>query len=221
MRPKCEIYTPKRDDEHPSPLYIGVSPLPPPPPLPPPRAPPLHIATLHQRDNSPMSLIHLAGPGNCCYLHWIRHYIYQILAGLYQSHQLLTHFMLVQIFIGSFMFIHSAPTRASFDTRDPLQWHLVCQAFLSIAFAFRGYRVFSCDVSGNWALSSRKRFLLFRRKNRVTDHMSENRHLVPYGTLHSIYQALVQPHFNYCNIVWGNCGVTLQDKPPAKTTKQS
>ena len=28
------------------------------------------------------------------------------------------------------------------------------------------------------------------------------RHLVPYGTLHSIYQALVQPHFNYCNIVW-------------------
>ena len=38
------------------------------------------------------------------------------------------------------------------------------------------------------------------------------RHLVPYGTLHSIYQALVQPHFNYCNIVWGNCGVTLQDK---------
>ena len=23
---------------------------------------------------------------------------------------------------------------------------------------------------------------------------------------------IVQPHFNYCNIVWGNCGVTLQDK---------
>ena len=42
--------------------------------------------------------------------------------------------------------------------------------------------------------------------------MSENRHLVPHGTLRSIYQALVQPHFNYCNIVWGNCGVTLQDK---------
>ena len=38
------------------------------------------------------------------------------------------------------------------------------------------------------------------------------RHLFPYGTLHFIYQALVQPHFNYCNIVWGNCGVTLQDK---------
>ena len=39
-------------------------------------------------------------------------------------------------------------------------------------------------------------------------------HLVPYGALLSIYQALaiVRPHFNYCNIVWGNCGVTLQDK---------
>ena len=38
------------------------------------------------------------------------------------------------------------------------------------------------------------------------------RHLVPYMASHSIYQALVQPHFNYCNIVWGYCGVTLQDK---------
>ena len=67
--------------------------------------------------------------------------------------------------------------------------------------AFRGYRAFSCDLSGNSALLSLKRFLLFRRKNKVIDHVSENRHLVPYGTLHSIYQALVQPHFNYCNIV--------------------
>ena len=55
-------------------------------------------------------------------------------------------------------------------------------------------------------------FSFVSKKNKVTDHVSENRHLVPYGTLHSIYQALVQPHFNYCNIVWGNCGVTLQDK---------
>ena len=39
------------------------------------------------------------------------------------------------------------------------------------------------------------------------------RHLVPYGTLHSIYKALAQPDFNYCNIVWGNCGVTLKDNP--------
>ena len=101
---------------------------------------------------------------------------------------------------------------APFDTRDPLPWQLVCHAFLLITLAFRGYSVFSCDVSGNWALLSLKRFLLFRRKNKVTDYVSENRHLVPYGTLHSIYQALVQPHFNYCNIVWGNCGVTLQDK---------
>ena len=42
--------------------------------------------------------------------------------------------------------------------------------------------------------------------------MSENRHLVPYGTLRSIYQALLQPHFNCCNIVLANSGVTLRDK---------
>ena len=36
--------------------------------------------------------------------------------------------------------------------------------------------------------------------------------LVPQATLHLIYQALIQPHFDYCNIVWGHCGITLQDK---------
>ena len=38
------------------------------------------------------------------------------------------------------------------------------------------------------------------------------RHLVPQETLQLIYQALIQPHFDYCNIVWGNCGITLRNK---------
>ena len=38
------------------------------------------------------------------------------------------------------------------------------------------------------------------------------RHFVPQATLHLIYQAIIQPHFDYCNVVWGNCGITLQNK---------
>ena len=38
------------------------------------------------------------------------------------------------------------------------------------------------------------------------------RHLVPQATLQNIFSALVQPHLDYCNVVWGNCGVTLQQK---------
>ena len=38
------------------------------------------------------------------------------------------------------------------------------------------------------------------------------RHLVPNATLKIIYQSLVQSHFDYCNVVLGNCGVTLQNK---------
>ena len=38
------------------------------------------------------------------------------------------------------------------------------------------------------------------------------RHLVPQATLQLIYQALIQPYFDYCNIVWGNCGITLRNK---------
>ena len=38
------------------------------------------------------------------------------------------------------------------------------------------------------------------------------RHFVPQATLHLIYQALMKPHFDYCNIVWGYCGITLVNK---------
>ncbi|XP_073237512.1 uncharacterized protein [Porites lutea] len=38
------------------------------------------------------------------------------------------------------------------------------------------------------------------------------RHLVTQATLQLIYQALIQSHFDYCNIVWGNRGITLRNK---------
>jgi len=38
------------------------------------------------------------------------------------------------------------------------------------------------------------------------------RHLVLQATLHLIYQALIQPHFDYCNTVWENCGITFRNK---------
>ena len=37
-------------------------------------------------------------------------------------------------------------------------------------------------------------------------------HLVPQATLQLIYLALIHPHFNYCNTVLGNCGITLRNK---------
>ena len=38
------------------------------------------------------------------------------------------------------------------------------------------------------------------------------RQFVPPATLHLIYKALIQPHFDYCNVVWGSCGAKLADK---------
>ena len=35
---------------------------------------------------------------------------------------------------------------------------------------------------------------------------------VPPATLHNIYHGLVQSHFDYCSIVWGNCAKILSDK---------
>ena len=38
------------------------------------------------------------------------------------------------------------------------------------------------------------------------------RYFVPTPTRHRIYNALIQSQFDYCNIVWGNCGKTLFDR---------
>ena len=38
------------------------------------------------------------------------------------------------------------------------------------------------------------------------------RPFVPFTTLQYIYNSLVQPHFNYCCIVWDNCNKTYADK---------
>ena len=38
------------------------------------------------------------------------------------------------------------------------------------------------------------------------------RKFISPATLHLIYKALIQLHFDYCNVVWGNRGVKLADK---------
>ena len=38
------------------------------------------------------------------------------------------------------------------------------------------------------------------------------RPFVPHRTLRFIYNSLVKPHFDYCNVVWGNCNKTLANK---------
>ena len=38
------------------------------------------------------------------------------------------------------------------------------------------------------------------------------RQFVPPATLHLIYKSLIQPLFDYCNVVWGSCGIKLADK---------
>ena len=37
-------------------------------------------------------------------------------------------------------------------------------------------------------------------------------HCLSPTALHDVYYGLVQLHFDYCSVVWGNCGKTLRDK---------
>ena len=38
------------------------------------------------------------------------------------------------------------------------------------------------------------------------------RHLTPLNVLIKVYNSLIQPHFDYCNVVWGNCNKGLSEK---------
>ena len=37
-------------------------------------------------------------------------------------------------------------------------------------------------------------------------------HCVPPAALHTLYHGLIQSHFDYRSVVWGNCAKTLSDK---------
>ena len=37
------------------------------------------------------------------------------------------------------------------------------------------------------------------------------RHLTPFNVLIKVYNSLIQPHFDYCNVVWGNCNTSLSE----------
>ena len=38
------------------------------------------------------------------------------------------------------------------------------------------------------------------------------RHLIPFNVLINVYDSLIQPHFDYCSVVWSKCGIGLSDK---------
>ena len=38
------------------------------------------------------------------------------------------------------------------------------------------------------------------------------RHLIPFNVPIKVYNSLIQPHFDYCNVVWGNCNKGLSEK---------
>ena len=38
------------------------------------------------------------------------------------------------------------------------------------------------------------------------------RHFIPKESLLLLYHTLIEPHFKYCSIVWGQCSETLRDK---------
>ena len=38
------------------------------------------------------------------------------------------------------------------------------------------------------------------------------KNIIPQSTRNLLYNTIVSSHFDYCDVVWGNCGLTLQEK---------
>ncbi len=43
-------------------------------------------------------------------------------------------------------------------------------------------------------------------------YLRKSKNIIPYDMQCTLYNAIIAPHFNYCNVVWGNCNLTLQNK---------
>ena len=41
---------------------------------------------------------------------------------------------------------------------------------------------------------------------------NRNTKIIPFNVLINVYDSLIQPHFDYCNVVWSNSGIGLSDK---------
>ena len=43
-------------------------------------------------------------------------------------------------------------------------------------------------------------------------YLRKSKNVIPLNMQCLLYNAVIAPHFNYCNVVWGNCNQTLQNK---------
>ena len=50
------------------------------------------------------------------------------------------------------------------------------------------------------------------KKSRNIGIIKRTRSILPHELLTTLYMTLVEPHFRYCDIVWGQCNETLKDK---------
>ena len=63
--------------------------------------------------------------------------------------------------------------------------------------------------------TTKTEFLLIRSRQRLST-LERNpisiRYFLPFEILLNVYNSLVQPHFDYCNVIWGNCSKNLSAK---------
>ena len=86
-------------------------------------------------------------------------------------------------------------------------WRDNYQNLANYSFKASEFRPIDDKLSWNFHIEK-----LTKKIASVIGAMKRARYLVPPATLHLIYQALIQPHFDYCSTVWGTCGVSLLNK---------
>ena len=68
------------------------------------------------------------------------------------------------------------------------------------------------DQNMNWEYNVINRTFVSKKIASALGAIKRTRHLTPFNILINVYDSLVQPRFNYCSVVWGNCGSRLSEK---------
>ena len=64
------------------------------------------------------------------------------------------------------------------------------------------------DDKLNWDKHVKK---VKQRTQRITSNLARTTHVLPLKSRRTLYDALVTPHFNYCDVVWGGISTTRAD----------
>ena len=96
--------------------------------------------------------------------------------------------------------------------RLPIQITLVKKSLKYYSYLFAKAKLLGVSIDAELSWASHINDIIIPKVLRGLRILRTFRGTLPTEQLVSLYNALILPHFDYCSIIWGNCGLVLKNK---------